>query len=103
MIQASSGNVFADLDLEDSERLLAEAELTQHNCDIMAERKLTRTKAATVLDIDREQVSAPIRDRLDEFTIDRLFRFLRAPGRDVEIIIRPARRAAEAGTRVVAA
>jgi predicted XRE-type DNA-binding protein len=85
------------------EELLAKAKLVQRICDIIAERKLTQAKAAAVLGIDRPQVSALIRGRLDDFPIDRLFRFLNALGRDVEIIIRPARRAAEAETRVVTA
>ncbi len=101
IIEPSSGNVFADLDLENPEELLAKAELVQRICDIIAERKLTQTRAAAVLGIDRPQVSALIRGQLDEFSIDRLFRFLNALGRDVEIIIRPARRATEAGTRVI--
>ena len=37
----------------------------------------------------------------DDFTSDRLFRFLNALGGDIEIVIRPARRAAQAETRVV--
>jgi predicted XRE-type DNA-binding protein len=102
-IEPSSGNVFADLGLKDPEELLAKAELVQRICDIITERKLTQTRAADLLGIDQPKVSALMRGKLDGFSLDRLFRFLNALGRDVEIVIRPARREGEAGTRVITA
>jgi hypothetical protein len=44
-----------------------------------------------------------MRGKLDGFSMDRLFRFLNALGRDVEIVIRPARQGEEADTHVVSA
>jgi predicted XRE-type DNA-binding protein len=102
-IEASSGNVFADLDLKNPEEMLAKAELVQRICDIIAERKLTQTKAASLLGIDQPKISALMRGKLDGFSLDRLFRFLNALGRDVEIIIRPAKHAGDADTRVISA
>src|SRR5262245_26593642 len=99
-IEPSSGNVFADLGLKDPEELLAKAELVQRIADIIAERKLTQVRAAKLLGIDQPKVSALLRGKLDGFSTDRLFRFLNALGRDVEIVIRPARHS-EAETRVV--
>ncbi|MGP0066972.1 MAG: helix-turn-helix domain-containing protein [Isosphaeraceae bacterium] len=103
LIEPSSGNVFADLALKNPEEMLAKAELVQRICDIIAERKLTQTKAATLLGIDQPKVSALMRGKLDGFSIDRLFRFLNALGRDVEIVIRPARQDRDAETRVISA
>ena len=100
-IEESSGNVFADLGLENPEGLLAKAALVQRIADIIAERKLTQAGAAKLLGIDQPKVSALLRGKLDGFSTDRLFRFLNALGRDVEIVIRPARRSHEAETRVV--
>ena len=102
-VQASSGNVFADLGLKNPEELLAKAELVQRICDIIAERKLTQVRAAKLLGIDQPKVSALRRGRLDGFSIDRLFRFLNALGSDVEIVVRPARAGEVADTRVVTA
>jgi len=102
-IEQSSGNVFADLALEHPEEMLAKAELVQRICDIIAERKLTQTKAASLLGIDQPKISALMRGKLDGFSIDRLFRFLNALGRDVEIVIRPARQVGDADTRVISA
>jgi len=92
-IEQSSGNVFADLALKNPEEMLAKAQLAQRICDIVAERKLTQTKAASLLGIDQPKISALMRGKLDGFSTDRLFRFLNALGRDVEIVIRPARHA----------
>src|SRR3954454_15174820 len=100
-VEPSRGNVFADLGLKNPEELLAKAELVQRISDIIAERKLTQARAAKVLGIDQPKVSALLRGKLDGFSIDRLFRFLNALGRDVEITIRPARHADDAETRVV--
>ena len=101
--EESSGNVFADLGLKNPEELLAKAELVQRICDIIAERRLTQVKAAEVLGIDQPKISALMRGKLDGFSTDRLFRFPNALGSDVEIVIRPAPRGAEADTRVITA
>src|SRR3954470_18351906 len=100
-IEARSGNVFADLGLKNPEELLAKAELVQRIADILAERKLTQARAAKVLGIDQPKISALLRGKLEGFSLDRLFRFLNALGKDVEITVRPARHAADAETRVV--
>jgi predicted XRE-type DNA-binding protein len=100
-IEQSSGNVFADLGLKNPEELLAKAELVQRVVDIIVERKLTQVRAAKLLGIDQPKVSALLRGKLDGFSTDRLFRFLNALGRDVEIVIRQAKHSHEAQTRVV--
>ncbi len=100
-IEQSSGNVFADLAFKNPEEMLAKAQLVQRICDIVAERKLTQTKAASLLGVDQPKISALMRGKLDGFSTDRLFRFLNALGRDVEIVIRPARHAGDADTRVI--
>jgi predicted XRE-type DNA-binding protein len=100
-IERSSGNVFADLGLKNAEELLAKAELVQRISEFIAERKLTQIRAVELLGIDQPKVSALLRGKLDGFSTDRLFRFLNALGRDVEIVIRPAKYSREAETRVV--
>jgi predicted XRE-type DNA-binding protein len=102
-IKPSSGNVFADLALKKPGEMLAKAEIVQRICDIIAERRLTQTKAASLLGVDQPKISALMRGKLDGFSLDRLFRFLNALGRDVEIVIRPAKQAGDADTRVVSA
>lgn len=99
---ASSGNVFADLGIPDAEENLAKADLVCQLCDVIAEQKLTQIEAATILGVDQPKVSALIRGKFAGFSIDRLLRFLNALGRDVEIVVGPARRGnGHACTRVV--
>ncbi len=101
-VEASSGNVFADLELPDADAALAKAELARRVGAILSARKLTQAQAAAVLGIDQPKVSALIRGRLEGFSTDRLFRFLNALGQDVEIVVRPQRyRRGYASTRVV--
>ena len=102
-VEASSGNVFADLGLSRPEEALAKAVLVARICDIIAHRKLTQAKAADILGIDQPKVSALLRGKLDGFSTDRLFLFLNRLGQNVEIVIKPLRRGATgaATTRVV--
>lgn len=101
-VEASSGNVFADLEVPEADAALAKAELARRVGAILSARKLTQAQAASVLGIDQPKVSALIRGKLDGFSTDRLFRFLNALGQDVEIVVRKRRRrAGSASTRVV--
>jgi predicted XRE-type DNA-binding protein len=100
-VEASSGNVFADLDVPDADEVLAKAELARRICAILSERKLTQARAAAVLGIDQPKVSALVRGKLDGFSTDRLFRFLNALGQDVEIVVRPRQENGCASIRVV--
>jgi predicted XRE-type DNA-binding protein len=85
----SSGNVFADLGLADADYLLAKADLAIEISSVIEERNLTQVEAASLMGVDQPKVSALVRGRLDGFSMERLYRFLNALGRDVEIIVRP--------------
>ena len=50
-VEASTGNVFADLEVPDADAALAKAELARRSCATLAARKLTQTQAAAVLGI----------------------------------------------------
>jgi|SRR5688572_15823309 predicted XRE-type DNA-binding protein len=84
-----SGNVFADIGVPNPDEALAKAELARKIGAIIAERGLTQIQAAATLGIDQPKVSALLRGQLRGFSSDRLFRFLNALGRDVEIVVRP--------------
>lgn len=100
-VQASSGNVFADLSLENADELLVKAELARRISSIMATQQMTQAKAAEVLGIDQPKVSALMNGKLAGFSTARLFRFLNALGRDVEIVVKPKSHL-QAQTRVIA-
>jgi predicted XRE-type DNA-binding protein len=99
-VQASSGNVFADLSLENADELLVKAELARRISSIITTQQMTQNEAAEVLGIDQLKISALINGRLAGFSTARLFRFLNALGRDVEIVVKPKSHA-QAQTHVV--
>jgi predicted XRE-type DNA-binding protein len=102
-VQASSGNVFTDLDLENSDELLVKAELARKINSIITQQQQTQAEAAKLLGIDQPKISALLNGKLSGFSTARLFRFLNALGQDVEIvvIVKPKSRS-QAQTRVVA-
>lgn len=87
-IYHGSGNVFADLELPDAEEMLAKAELARQILGIIGKRRLTQMKAAEILGIDQPKVSALTRGKLSGFSMERLFHFLNALGRDVQITVK---------------
>lgn len=88
-IQVSSGNIFADLGLPNSDEMLMKAELVRQITEIVSQRKLNQVQAAEVLGIDQPKVSALMRGKLTGFSTERLFRFLNALGCDVQIVVKP--------------
>ncbi len=84
-IQPSSGNVFADLGLENSDELLVKADLAHAiNAELQA-RGLTQVAAAEHAGLTQPQVSKIARMKLDDFSQERLQTVLRRLGVDVEI------------------
>jgi len=83
-----SGNVFADMGLPNPEERLAKAELAIKIHDIIKKRHLTQAQAAELLGIDQPKVSALMRGKLSGFSMERLFHFLNALGRDVQIVVK---------------
>jgi predicted XRE-type DNA-binding protein len=92
-VEKSSGNVFADLGLRNPQEALAKAQLAQRICTLVGDRGLTQAQAAAVLGLDQPKVSALMRGKLRGFSVERLFRCLKALGQEIEIVIRPSRRA----------
>jgi predicted XRE-type DNA-binding protein len=101
-VQASSGNVFADLGLKNSDELLVKAELARKISSIIIQQDMTQAEAAELLEIDQPKVSALINGKLSGFSTVRLFRFLNALDRDVEIVVKTKLKSrSQARTRVV--
>jgi len=96
----SSGNVFADLGLPNAEERLAKADLVIEISRIIEERELTQVETAAILGVDQAKISALVRGKLAGFSMERLYRFLNALGRDVEIVVRAKPKNRQAATRV---
>ncbi len=82
-----SGNIYADLRVANPLEARAKADLAHRIVDIIESRKLTQIQAAKVLGVDQPKVSALMRGRLTEFSIERLLRFLLLLGHDVHIAV----------------
>jgi predicted XRE-type DNA-binding protein len=88
--EKSSGNVFADLGLPNSEQELLKAKLTVQIYKLIKEQNLTQTKTAELLGTTQAQVSALMRCRPVSVSVGRLMEFLTILGQDVEVAIRPS-------------
>src|SRR5882672_1807143 len=88
--EKSSGNVFTDLGLPNSEQELLKARLTVQIYRLIKERGLTQTKAAELLGTTQGQVSALMRCRPVAVSVGRLMEFLTVRGQDVEVTVKPA-------------
>jgi predicted XRE-type DNA-binding protein len=86
----STGNVFADLGLPNSEQELLKAKLTIQIHKLIKEQNLTQTKAAELLGTTQAQVSALMRCRPVSVSVGRLMEFLTVLGQDVEVTVRPS-------------
>lgn len=89
-ITDSSGNVFADLGLDQADILLAKARIAAQISKHIDDSGLSQAQAAELLGIDQPKVSALVRGRLSGFTLDRLLRFLNDLNYDVHIQIMPS-------------
>jgi predicted XRE-type DNA-binding protein len=91
-IEASSGNVFADLGLPDAGELDTKVRLAVAINRLFELRRLTQANAAAALSINQPKVSALKHYKLEGFSVERLMTFLTALGSDIEIKIRPQSR-----------
>lgn len=87
-VVVGSGNVFEDLGYANPEEALAKADLARQIQKVIKARKLTQVQAARIMGIDQAKVSDIIRGKLSRYSIDRLMRFLRLLGKDIEIRVK---------------
>ncbi|HKR11045.1 MAG TPA: helix-turn-helix transcriptional regulator [Pyrinomonadaceae bacterium] len=94
-IEVSSGNVFADLGLEDSEELLLKAKLVNRISQLLEKKGWTQAQTAERIGLDQPKVSRLLRGQLSGFSADRLFAILNRLGHSVEVRISATERAPE--------
>jgi predicted XRE-type DNA-binding protein len=83
-VEASSGNVFADIGLPDAARLDTKVRLAVKINGLLAAQRLNQVRAAARLEVSQPQISAIKNYRLEGFSAGRLMSFLLALGQDVE-------------------
>ena len=74
--ESGSGNVFADLGLEDADELYTRAALGAQVVNMLKERGCTQAEAAKLLGIKQPEVSALMCARFHRFSQERLIWFL---------------------------
>ena len=89
--EPSTGNVFADLGLEDADELFARAKLGLHVYKLLKDNKLKQREIAVLLEIKQPEVSHLMNGHFSRFTTDKLLEFLKRLDQTVSIRIRPHR------------
>jgi len=87
-IEASTGNVFADLDLPDAEKLQIKSGLTVEIAKAIRERGLTQAEAAQRMGLTQPKVSSLLRGEFSNFSERKLMDCLNRLGYDIEIRVR---------------
>jgi len=87
--EASSGNVFADLGLKDSDELFARAQIAFCVHKIVNGKNLKQREIGAVLGIAQSEVSHLMNGHYSRFTTDKLLEFLKRLDRKVTIRIAP--------------
>jgi predicted XRE-type DNA-binding protein len=87
-VTPGSGNVFTDLGYKYPELAFLKAKLAGRIADVIAANKWKQREAAKRLGSDQPKVSLLLNGRLNDFSVDRLLRFLIVLDQTVEITIR---------------
>jgi len=95
--EQGSTNVYADLGLPDADEMLAKAQLATKIKQIIKERSLTQQRAAEVLGMPQPKLSNMLRGQFRGISEAKMLECLAKLGRDVQIVVGPARHSTEAG------
>ena len=96
-VEMGSGNIFADLGLPDAEAHFLKAQIVSEIYRLAHARKLTQAQAGKRMGISQPEVSRLFKGNFREYSIERLMGFLTAFDRDVEIVVRPQKKAGKGG------
>jgi len=91
--EASSGNVFADLGLSEAEKLKIKSGLVIEITKAVRKLALTQDEAARRMGVSQAKVSGMLRGDFANLSERKLMECLTRLGYDIEIKVRPARRA----------
>jgi predicted XRE-type DNA-binding protein len=91
-IEESSGNVYADLGMPDAEGMLVKCQLSMKIEEIIKSRRWTQQQAAQALGMSQPKLSKMLRGQFRGISQAKMLEYLNRLGRDVQIVIGPARR-----------
>ncbi|MEY4729718.1 MAG: hypothetical protein RL020_876 [Pseudomonadota bacterium] len=96
-IEKSTGNVYADLGVADADEMIVKAQLASKIGEIIKSKKWSQQQAAEVLGITQPKLSKLLRGQFRGISEAKLLDCLARLGRNVQIVVGPARRTASAG------
>ncbi len=100
-IEESSGNVYADLGMADADEMIVKAQLATKIGEIIKGRKWSQQQAADVLGIPQPKLSKMLRGQFRGISETKMLDCLVRLGRNVQIVVGPARRAVSSGRLAV--
>jgi predicted XRE-type DNA-binding protein len=95
--KAATANIFADLGLPDAESHFLKAQIVAEIYRLATAKKLTQAQVGKRLGISQPEVSRLFKGHFREYSIERLMAFLTSFDRDVDIVVRPHKKAGKAG------
>ena len=96
-VYEGSGNLFADLGLPNPEERLLKARIVSELRRLIKQRGLTQVKAAKLIGIHQPDLSLLLRGDFDDYSVERLMKMLTAFEQDIEIVMKPNRKAGRPG------
>lgn len=93
---SSSGNIYQDFGFDNADEMLMKATIVAEIQKQMEKRKLTQSKAASLLGIPQPKLSMILRGHFEGYTIDRLLRYARAFGKVATLKFKSAPKAKKA-------
>lgn len=99
-IEQGSNNVYADLGYADAEEMLVKARLASKIGDIIKRQRLTQSEAAEILGLPQPKLSRLLRGQFRGISEAKMMSCLIKLGRDIRIVVGPAKRKAGAPARV---
>lgn len=86
-VEASSGNVYADIGLPNAEEMLVKAQLAQKIGEIMKSRRLTQVAAAELFGMSQPKLSGLLCGQFRGISEAKMLDCLSRLGRDVQIVV----------------
>ncbi len=96
-IEEGGANVYAELGRPDAEEMLVKAQLASRIADVIKRRRLTQVAAAEIIGLPQPKLSGLLRGQFQGVSEAKMLACLTRLGRDVRIVVGPARRRAGAG------
>ena len=90
-IEQGSGNVYADLGMADAQEMLVKAKLASRIGEIIQHQNLTQQQAADLLAMPQPKVSMLLRGQFRGISEAKMLECLARLGRDIDIVVKPAR------------